>query len=173
MKKRIIIIVLVILIVILAFPLGFFANYEMKAHRNKANIGKVQTLYTTDETYSKIANIPYDEYVKECSFTGESITPAVDESAKGEENSKMINEAIENLSQNGGGTVVIPAGEYKVSTIELKSDVTLFVSKDAKLVSLDCDENEALGKPLHEAVVVATDAKYIAVTGGGTICGRK
>ena len=172
MKKKIIIIVLVIFLVILAFPLGFLANYEMKAHRNKANMGKAETLYTADETASKIANIPYNEYVKECSFTGKSVTPAVDESAKGEENSKMINEAIENLSQNGGGTVVIPAGEYKVSTIELKSDVTLFVSKDAKLVSLNCDENEALGKPLHEAVVVATDAKNIAVTGGGTICGN-
>ncbi|MDE5995898.1 MAG: hypothetical protein K2G56_03175, partial [Eubacterium sp.] len=118
-----------------------------------------------------MANIPYDEYIKECSFTGKSVTPAVDESANGVENSTVINKAIEDLSQNGGGTVVIPAGEYKVSTIELKSDVTLFVSKGAKLVSLDCDENEALGKPLHEAVVVANDAKNIAITGGGIICG--
>ena len=69
MKKKIIIIVFAIFIVILAFPLGFIVNYEIKEHRNKADLGKVETLYTTDETYSKISNIPYDEYVKECSFT--------------------------------------------------------------------------------------------------------
>ena len=63
MKKKIIIIVFAIFIVILAFPLGFIVNYEIKAHRNKADLGKVETLYTTDETYSKISNIPYDEYV--------------------------------------------------------------------------------------------------------------
>jgi len=59
MKKKIIIIVFAIFIVILAFPLGFIVNYEIKAHRNKADLGKVETLYTTDETYSKISNIPY------------------------------------------------------------------------------------------------------------------
>ena len=171
MKKKIMIIVLVILLVILAFPLGFFVNYEIKSHRNKADLGKVETLYTTDETYSKIANIPYDKYVKECNFTGKSVTPAISEASTGEENSKIINKAIEDLSQNGGGTVVIPAGEYKVSTIELKSDVTLFVSNGAKLVSLDCAENENSSSPLNEAVVIANDAKNISVTGSGIICG--
>ncbi len=90
---------------------------------------------------------------------GKSVTPAVDEGAKGEENSKIINEAIEKLSSKNGGTVVIPAGEYKVSTIELKSDVALFVSKGAKLVSLKCEENEASANPLNEAVVIANDAR--------------
>ena len=102
---------------------------------------------------------------------GKSVTPAVDEGAKGEENSKIINEAIEKLSSKNGGTVVIPAGEYKVSTIELKSDVTLFVSKGAKLVSLECEENETSENPLNEAVVIANDASNISVTGGGIRCG--
>ncbi len=90
---------------------------------------------------------------------GKSVTPAVDEGAKGEENSKIINEAIEKLSSKNGGTVVIPAGEYKVSTIELKSDVALFVLKGAKLVSLKCEENETSENPLNEAVVIANDAR--------------
>lgn len=171
MKKKILISFLVILLVILAFPLGFFVNYEMKTQRNKSDFGKVDILYTMDETFSKIANIPYDNYVKECIFTGRIVMPAVDKEAKGEENSKIINEAIKNLSHNGGGTVVIPAGEYKVSTIELKSDVTLFVSKGAKLVSLNCEENEDSANPLNEAVVIANDANNISVTGGGIICG--
>ncbi len=90
---------------------------------------------------------------------GKSVTPAVDEGAKGEENSKIINEAIEKLSSKNGGTVVIPAGEYKISTIELKSDVALFVLKGAKLVSLKCEENETSENPLNEAVVIANDAR--------------
>ena len=102
---------------------------------------------------------------------GKSVTPAVDEGAKGEENSKIINEAIEKLSSKNGGTVVIPAGEYKVSTIELKSDVALFVLKGAKLVSLKCEENETSENPLNEAVVIANDASNISVTGGGIRCG--
>lgn len=171
MKKKMMAVILVVLLVILAFPLGFFVNYEIKTHRSNANLGKVKTLYTTDETASKIANIPYEKYVKECSFTEKAVTPAVDKEAKGEDNSRLINEAIDQLFQNGGGTVVIPAGEYKVSTIELKSDVTLFVSKGAKLVSLACDENEISANPLDEAVVTANDAKNICVTGGGIICG--
>ena len=127
MKKKIFIAIAIILVIILAFPVVFFINYGIKANRNKDDLGKVGTLYTTDETASKIANIPYENYVKECRFTGDLRMPAVDESASGEENSKLINEAIENLTENGGGTVVIPKGEYKVSTIELKSYVTLFV----------------------------------------------
>lgn len=172
MKKKIFIAIAIILVIILAFPVVFFINYGIKANRNKDDLGKVGTLYTTDETASKIANIPYENYVKECRFTGDLRMPAVDESASGEENSKLINEAIENLTENGGGTVVIPKGEYKVSTIELKSNVTLFVSDGAKLVSLDCAENEKSATPLNGAVITANDAKNIAVTGGGTICGN-
>lgn len=172
MKKKMIIVISVIIVVIVVFPLGFFVNYELKASKSKDDLGKVKTLYTTDESYSYISNIPYGEYVKEYNFTGKSIVPAVKESLKGEENSSVINKAIENLSQNGGGTVVIPDGEYKVSTIELKNDITLFVSKGAKLVSLNCEENDVSSNPLNEAVVIANDAKNISVTGGGTICGN-
>lgn len=55
----------------------------------------------------------------------------------GEDNSKEINESINAVSKGGGGTVYIPHGKYSVSTIALKSDVTLFLDEDAELISLE------------------------------------
>ena len=171
MKKKILIFILIIVLIIASVPLGFFINYGIKANRNKNTLGKVETLYTTDETASKIANIPYENYIKACNVADDAVVPAVHENASGEENSRVINEAIAKLSENGGGTVSIPVGEYKVSTIELKNNITLFVPDGTKLVSLNCDENENSESPLQGAVIIANDTKNIAITGGGTICG--
>lgn len=49
------------------------------------------------------------------------------------ENTAAINDAIAKAAESGGGTVVVPAGEYKVYTIELKSNVNLFLSEGALL----------------------------------------
>ncbi|MGN1418775.1 MAG: glycoside hydrolase family 28 protein, partial [Acutalibacteraceae bacterium] len=58
-----------------------------------------------------------------------------------------------------------------ISPVELKSNTTLFVSPDAKLVSLDCDENSASSSPIENGVITAHDAENVTVTGGGTING--
>ena len=54
------------------------------------------------------------------------------------ENTAGINRAISEASQ-GGGTVVIPEGEYKTYTIRLMSDVNLCIEKGAVIRAARCD----------------------------------
>lgn len=48
-------------------------------------------------------------------------------------NTKAVNAAIAQAEQDGGGTVVIPGGEYKVYTIFLRSNVNLYLSEGSVL----------------------------------------
>lgn len=162
----------VAIVLIIAIIIGaFFCNYFVKSNRSTESVGKAETKYTADETGTFITNIPYDEYIQQCTVEDTAVTPEISADYSGEENSLAVNFAMNSVSESGGGTVYIPAGEYKVSTIELKSNVTLFVSENAVLVSLDCDENKNSSSPLSGAVVTANDAENITITGGGTICG--
>ncbi len=130
----------------------------------------MKTEYLADETGSVITNIPYKEYIRPCNTPDEYIIPEIAESKSGEENSLAINHAVDIL-QPDGGCIYIPKGKYKVSTIVLKSNTTLFISKDAALISLDCEENCISATPLHGGVITAENAENIAITGGGTIIG--
>lgn len=49
------------------------------------------------------------------------------------ENTKAVNEAIAVLAEAGGGTVEIPAGDFHIYTIRLKSNVNLHLNKGAVL----------------------------------------
>ena len=44
-----------------------------------------------------------------------------------------IQKAIDDCSKAGGGRVMVPAGQYKIGTIILKSDVHLFLEQGATL----------------------------------------
>ena len=132
--------------------------------------------YTTDPTGSWITNIPYDDYIRPCVTEEEYVIPDISASASGADNSAAVNRAIDELSASGGGTLVIPAGVYKITSVELKSNVTLFVSKGARLVTLSYDERADLKKndtPDHisDGVIFAQNAENIRITGGGIICG--
>ena len=132
--------------------------------------------FTTDPTGSWITNIPYGDYIRPCISAGNCAVPDISPLNSGEGNSKIINEAIEKLSLSGGGTLVIPEGEYKISFVELKSNVTLFVSKGAKLVALSYDESADLKKNdfkdhIGSGAVFAENAENVRITGGGIICG--
>ncbi|RPD42889.1 endopygalactorunase [Chitinophaga barathri] len=51
----------------------------------------------------------------------------------GTDNTEVINTAIDSLYNLGGGTLLFSKGEYNVRTIHLRSNVYLYVSKDAVL----------------------------------------
>lgn len=132
--------------------------------------------FTTDKTGSWITNIPYSDYIRPCAAKGNCVTADISADASGESNSKNINAEIERLSVLGGGTLVIPAGEYKITSVALKSNVTLFVSKGARLVALSFDERADIKEndtPDHigDGVITARNAENIKITGGGIICG--
>lgn len=134
--------------------------------------GKAITEYTADESGCRIANIPYDEYIYEKEIPQGALVCNVSQSNSGAENAKIIQAQIDVASCSAsGGTVVIPKGIYKTATLELKSNVTLFIQKGGELVSVDCDENERSQEKLDSAVVIAKNATNIAITGGGIING--
>ena len=139
---------------------------------DNSTLGKTETKYTADESGSRIANIPYEDYIQEVTAPADAVTVSgLSQDAAGEENGQKIQSTIDAVSQNGGGTVLIPQGEYKTNTIRLKDNVTLFVPYGAELISLTCDENTASASPLSVAVIYAENAENIAVKGGGTING--
>ena len=49
--------------------------------------------------------------------------------------SPAINKAIQKAAANGGGKVVIPAGEYLCYSIRLESGIELHISQGAKILS--------------------------------------
>ena len=88
--------------------------------------------------------------------------------------------AIDACAAAGGGEVVVPAGDYLVGSIELKSRTTLRLEKDANLLgSPDLTDYPVIkvrweGRWIdgHRALVSATKADQIAVVGPGHIAGH-
>ncbi len=95
-------------------------------------------------------------------------------------NSQAIQKAIDACHKNGGGKVIIPAGNFLSGTIALKDNVTLYLQKDAVLLgSIDLKDyqnldpfTEGLGIDVGWALLVAVDAKNIGIEGEGTVDGQ-
>ena len=94
--------------------------------------------------------------------------------------SPAIQKAIDACHKAGGGTVLVPAGTYLSATIVLKDNVTLHLEKDALILgttdykaydNLD-PFTEGLGIDVGWALLVAVDAKNVALEGEGAIDGQ-
>ena len=85
--------------------------------------------------------------------------------------------ALDDCAAAGGGEVLVPAGNYIIGSIALKSNTTLRLEKDANLMgSPDLDDYpiikarwEGRWVDAHRALVSAQDAKNIAIVGPGKI----
>ncbi|MFG6686717.1 glycoside hydrolase family 28 protein [Mariniflexile sp. HNIBRBA6329] len=92
----------------------------------------------------------------------------------------IVNRAIDEVSEKGGGTVVIPQGKWKSARIQLKSDVNLHISEGA-IVEFSGVVSDWLPAVFtrHEGIellgagafIYANGQDNIAVTGKGTILG--
>jgi len=91
-----------------------------------------------------------------------------------------IQRAIDACHENGGGRVVVPAGDYMSASIQLKSNVELHLENGATLISSH-DENQFVMKDDSGQVnyaanmaclIGAKHAKNVALTGLGKIDGR-
>ena len=91
-----------------------------------------------------------------------------------------IQAAIDACAAKGGGTVVIPAGNYLSGTVVLKSHVNLHMESGATLYASRRAEDFQTGsraltatdKTTAEMLIGATDACNISVSGRGTLHGR-
>ncbi len=92
-----------------------------------------------------------------------------------------VQRAIDECAAGGGGTVTVPAGDYKIGSIFLKSNVTLNLETGATLYgSTDIADytpvtTDYVSLRTHTPtiqLIYADKAGNIAITGGGTIDGR-
>lgn len=95
---------------------------------------------------------------------------------------KSIQDAIDYCAAQGGGTVVVPKGEFLSGTLLLKSYVNLHLEAAGRIVS-SMEEADFVAPPSDEpqeysegqgksALLCARHARGISVTGLGTIDGR-
>jgi hypothetical protein len=88
-----------------------------------------------------------------------------------------VQAAIDTCARDRGGMVLIPAGDFVVGTVELKSNVTLHLTAAGKLLGSDKPGDYSAGKgvPPGNANVVllyAVDAENITIEGPGAIDGH-
>ena len=96
-------------------------------------------------------------------------------------NTKAIKAVIEIAEKNGGGIIYFPSGKYISGSIELKSNMTLYLESGALILGSENKEDypmitkeivEGYTREGHAAMVYAINAENIALEGRGTIDGR-
>ncbi|HZR67174.1 MAG TPA: glycosyl hydrolase family 28-related protein [Terriglobales bacterium] len=100
-----------------------------------------------------------------------------------------VNRAIEAAANNGGGTVVFPAGSYLCYSIHLKSNVHLYIGGGATIVAADSPASGAGGydppepnqwdhyqdfghSHWHNSLIWGEDIANISISGPGRIWGK-
>ena len=95
-------------------------------------------------------------------------------------NTVRLQQAIDDCSAGGGGTLSFPPGRYLTGTIQIKSHVTLRIERGATLLgSTNAADYRNLdpfidgsGNPLGHALIVALDATDVGLEGPGTVDGQ-
>jgi polygalacturonase len=90
---------------------------------------------------------------------------------------EAIQRAIDSCADNGGGTVVIPAGKYLATTIYLKDNVNLYLSPGSIIYASRKEsdyqqytfKNGAADMSTATALVAAFNANNISITGTGEL----
>lgn len=85
--------------------------------------------------------------------------------------------AVSHLQSAGGGTLRVPAGEYRTGTVRLYSGITLHLEENARIIgSPDLNDYETIQwghnpdrTPWH--LIVAENAQGVSILGEGTIDG--
>ncbi len=86
-------------------------------------------------------------------------------------NTKSIQSAIDKLHEAGGGKLIVPKGYFLTGSIELKSNINLFLEEGSVLLgSTDMKDYRRLTG--HQSLILASNQRNIAITGNGTIDGQ-
>jgi polygalacturonase len=81
-----------------------------------------------------------------------------------------IQKAIDICYQNGGGTIIVPAGTFITGTIILKSNINLYLEQGAELRSSE-NLKDFLVSDTQYGMIFCQDAFNISITGKGTVNG--
>jgi hypothetical protein len=85
--------------------------------------------------------------------------------------------AIDACARDGGGTVLVPAADFVIGTVALKSNMTLHVATGARLLGSTRKEDFRAGEGVppgngNMVLLYAVNARNLTVEGRGTINGR-
>ena len=88
-----------------------------------------------------------------------------------------IQSAINACHKDKGGTILIPAGDFVCGTLELKSNITLHLSSQGRLLGSPKREHYTAGKGVppgngNIVFIYAVNANNITIEGNGTIDGN-
>jgi Glycosyl hydrolases family 28 len=88
-----------------------------------------------------------------------------------------VQSAIDACNKDKGGTVLVPAGDFVVGTLELKSNVTLHLAAQGRLLGSANIEHYKAGKDIPPSngnivMISAANAENISIEGPGTIDGN-
>src|SRR5690606_36653271 len=145
--------------------------------------GKTIVGLPSDETTDMYEGVEFDmPRVKETSFPDYAVS-IVDFGAVGDgiqSNTNALADAIEEVSKNGGGKVVVPRGMWLTGPIQFKSNINLLLEDGALLLfSKNFDEYplvetsfEGLNTVRCMSPIYAKEVQNIAITGKGTIDGN-
>src|SRR5690606_35561174 len=92
---------------------------------------------------------------------------------------KAIQAAIDQCADRGGGTVLLPPGNYVSGTLRLRSHVTLYLAQGSRLLGsrkledYDTDIHGNIEDPLYNrCLIYAEEAEHVCIAGAGVIDGR-
>lgn len=83
-----------------------------------------------------------------------------------------IQAAIDKCNAEGGGRVVVPEGDYLVATINLKSDVELYLAEGSRLVATTDLAQYQRHNSDWAGVIFTEDQDNVSITGHGEIFGQ-
>ncbi|MCC8132639.1 MAG: hypothetical protein LIP04_02895 [Tannerellaceae bacterium] len=89
---------------------------------------------------------------------------------------QRLQQVIDSCHLSGGGTVFFPAGDYLSATLQLKDNVTLYLSAGARLIASDRKELYTIQTNLSDTgsestpmLIYAQGARNIAIKGEGEL----
>lgn len=92
-------------------------------------------------------------------------------------NTAAVQKAIDTCANESGGTVLVPAGDFVIGTIELKSNITLRLATKGRLLGSARIEDYRAGNNVppgngNIVMIFAANAENIRIEGPGTIDGN-
>lgn len=101
-------------------------------------------------------------------------------SKEGEDWTQAFAQAVEDAEKKGGGILFVPAGVYKTRSIELKSNMTLYLEAGAELSFLDniaeyellTGNFEGITRSMYKPCIYMKHAHNVSIEGHGVINGN-
>jgi Endopolygalacturonase len=95
-------------------------------------------------------------------------------------NTSAINNTIKSCFENGGGTVYVPSGTFLTGSIEMKSNVNLFLETGAELLFINDEAEyplvytrwEGSEQKCYRSCIYGENVENVAILGYGTINGN-